>query len=146
MHKAKHQMWKAEAAAERAAQPTSAMTLFPQTLFLKLPLLLNSAYQAMCAFSADLDFRLLARHTEKPRLTLPWVPSLYSVQESLKVLDCLFPAQQGRPDLGRLRELTFPPEQNPLSVLFENQHRIRARPVKVHPPSLVFFFFFFYEH
>lgn len=49
--------------AERAAQPTSAMTRFPQMLFLKLPLLLNSAFQAMCAFSADLNFRLAARHT-----------------------------------------------------------------------------------
>lgn len=31
-----------------------------------------------------------------------------------------------------------PPEQNPLSVFFENRHRIRARPVKSAPPSLVF--------
>lgn len=50
------------------------------------PLLLNSAFQRMCAYSADLNFRLSARHTKQPRPTLPPVPPFSNAQECLCAL------------------------------------------------------------
>lgn len=71
-----------------SARPTSFLTPpnHPQTLPPKLPLLLNSAFQRMCAYSADLNLRLPARHTKQSRPMLPPVPPFGNAQECLHVL------------------------------------------------------------
>lgn len=125
--------------AERAAQPTSAMTRFPQTLFLKLPVLLNSAFQAMCAFSADLNFRLPARHTGSEAtsyaaLCLPLRRAGKSPSTGL----CLFVLLNKEVlTLKGLMQLTSPRAEPSVTVFFENQHRMRDRPVKAPPPFIL---------
>ena len=99
------------------------------------PLLLNSAFQRMCAYSADLNFRLRAWHTEQPRPALPPVAPFGNAQECL-----LFPRlTQGLrdPQPFLLLSLTvFPYPSNP------PQSCARTLSLKV-CPALLFFFLFF---